>query len=489
MIAIAEAISQEPVVKAGRRLHRARLLPPGSEKYRAIQAILKSQPVSYFLTLHTLLCRLLGDDTPLYLVTDWSDPSEVIGLRLETDKETTDYPDLCFLAFYTDWERLPDSGIEEIFAHELSHLWLSRMGFDFSRSKSNKFHTCTAITDPYLAFSEGFAEHLEIVTQERGDSAGAPQLWDDGYDLDAWLCNRDSQLRLYAVKNNRFLYHTAMPVPEDQDSYQHLHMAHITSSAFMPEQLKNGLQAISSEGVVASFFYQMYRSDLLKQTKASDAVCQNCGISLNELDPETRRYGKIFYALSQMDLRKPSLLVDFLRAYCVSFPGERKELLHIFLRVTSFVTVDKAAAELFGSLYRIGRRGESAIFQQELIAARRWKQEKLEAILCGTLPLDKAIYPSIWVEGDKEVCPVPWDPGRTVRCRFDVNAATAIDYFSINGLSLPDCAALVKLREKRRGFQSVQEFQEALRNVQQTGWAALATGSACTSEETKEGSL
>lgn len=157
--------------------------------------------------------------------------------------------------------------------------------------------------------------------------------------------------------------------------------------------------------------------------------------------------------------------------------------------MTSFVTVDKAAAELFGSLYRIGRRGESAIFQQELIAARRWKQEKLEAILCGTLPLDKAIYPSIWVEGDKEVCPVPWDPGRTVRYRFDVNAATAIDYFSINGLSLPDCTALVKLREKRRGFQSVQEFQEVLRNVQQTGWAALTTGSACTSEETKEGSL
>lgn len=114
-------------------------------------------------------------------------------------------------------------------------------------------------------------------------------------------------------------------------------------------------------------------------------MCRNCGISLNELDLETRRYGKIFYALSQMDLRKPSLLVNFLRAYCVSFPGERKELLHIFLRVTSFVTVDEEAAELFGSLYRIGRRGEPAIFQQELIAARRWKQDKLEAILCGTL--------------------------------------------------------------------------------------------------------
>lgn len=489
MIAIAEAISQEPVIMAGKRLHRARLLPPESEKYRAIQEILKSQPVSYFLTLHTLLCRLLGDDTPLYLVTDWSDPSEVIGLRLETDRGTTDYPDLCFLAFYTDWERLPDSGIEEIFAHELSHLWLSRMGFDFSRSKSNKFHTCTAITDPYLAFSEGFAEHFEIVTQERGASAGASQLWDDGYDLDAWLCNRDSQLRIYAVKNNRLLYHTAMPVLEDQDSYQHLHMAHITSSAFMPEQLKNGLQAISSEGVVASFFYQMYRSDLLKQTKAPDAVCQNCGISLNELDPETRRYGKIFYALSQVDLRKPSLLIDFLRAYCVSFPDEREELLRIFLRVTSFVTVDEAAAELFGSLYRIGRRGEPAIFQQKLIAARRWKQEKLEEILCGTLPLDKAVYPSIWLEGDKEVCPVPWDPEETVRYRFDVNAATAIDYFSLHGLSLPDCAALVELREKRRGFQSIQEFQEALRYVQQTGREALAAGSACTSEETKEGTL
>ena len=34
------------------------------------------------------------------------------------------------------------------------------------RPQSNRFHTSTAITDPFLAFLEGFAEHLEIVSWE-----------------------------------------------------------------------------------------------------------------------------------------------------------------------------------------------------------------------------------------------------------------------------------------------------------------------------------
>lgn len=40
---------------------------------------------------------------PLVIVTDWSDPSEVIGLQLESVEGVADDPDLCFLGFYTDW--------------------------------------------------------------------------------------------------------------------------------------------------------------------------------------------------------------------------------------------------------------------------------------------------------------------------------------------------------------------------------------------------
>lgn len=42
-------------------------------------------------------------------------------------------------------------------------------------SQSNRFHTSTAITDPFLAFLEGFAEHLEIVSSELDGGKAAAQ--------------------------------------------------------------------------------------------------------------------------------------------------------------------------------------------------------------------------------------------------------------------------------------------------------------------------
>ena len=201
---IAEATSLDQVTDShGNKLYQARELTSASYKFSAITKILESNPVSYFLKMGRLLANYLNSNHPLVFVTDWSDPTELTGLRLETEDGFKDYPDLCFIGFYTDWDSIEQSGINEIFAHEFSHVWLNWMGYDPSRSLSNKFHTCTAITDPYMAFFEGFAEHLEIVTR---DMSGYTQngLWDYAYDVNAWLCARDTQLRYHGVINDRF---------------------------------------------------------------------------------------------------------------------------------------------------------------------------------------------------------------------------------------------------------------------------------------------
>ena len=201
---IAEATSLDQVTDShGNKLYQARELTSASYKFSAITKILESNPVSYFLKMGRLLANYLNSNHPLVFVTDWSDPTELTGLRLETEDGFKDYPDLCFMGFYTDWDSIEQSGINEIFAHEFSHVWLNWMGYDPSRSLSNKFHTCTAITDPYMAFFEGFAEHLEIVTR---DMSGYTQngLWDYAYDVNAWLCARDTQLRYHGVINDRF---------------------------------------------------------------------------------------------------------------------------------------------------------------------------------------------------------------------------------------------------------------------------------------------
>lgn len=470
MVILAEALSLEPVLNGnGQKLYRARVLPSDSEKSKAMQELLQCRAISYFLELHQMLDCALGCTDPLVIVTDWSDPCEVVGLRLETEQGILDYPELCFVAFETNWSDLRKSGIPQIFSHELSHLWLHRMGYQPGLSQSNRFHTSTAITDPYLAFSEGFAEHFEIAGADLIGDKENEEFYDSGYDIGAWLCARDSALRLHAVKNNRFLYLTATPLEEDFGSYQQLHMAHITSSAFMPERLKNGLQAVSSEGLIASFFYQMYRCEALRQSPAPETVYEKFGCASGDLLPMTNFYVKILWALTQIDLKSPKLFTDFVASYLNAFAPDRSVVLELFCKVTNFVTVDSRAQRLFGTLYRIGRQGDPDTL---ILTCRQTEAQKsvwLQDLRNGNRRLDDAIYKSLWVDADKRIRPVPWDSEHTVPLRMDVNAATDVDFFALEGLTFTQCQEIVEIREEIHGFSDIEAFRECVEHVRHSG--------------------
>lgn len=469
MIVYAEALSTEASYTSdGKPLYCARVLPNDSEKYIAIQKIMECEAFSFSLALHQMLDHALGCEAPLVIVTDWTDPREAVGLRLENGQEVQEYPELCFLALETNWEDLRRSEIEEIFAHELSHLWLHRMGYQPALSQSNRFHTSTAITDPFLAFLEGFAEHLEIVSQELLGTR-KEGFFDNGYDLGAWLCSRDSALRVHGVKNNRFLYLTAVPEAEDFASYQQLHMAHITSSAFLPEHLKNGLQAVSSEGLIASFFYQMYRSADLKHSPAPAQVYHRFGCDADRLSPAANLYVKILWAMMQLDWRRETLFTDFVQNYLNAFEADRDILMDIFARVTNFVTVDPAAQQMFGEIYRVGRQGDMEKIMRLCKQAASQKEIWLAELQSGKRRLDDAIYKSIWIEADKPVRPVPWDSEPTIRLKINVNAATDVDFFALDGLTFPQCQELVRIREQYGGFSGLDEFRQTVAQIVGSG--------------------
>lgn len=469
MIVYAEALSTEASYTSdGKPLYCARVLPNDSEKYIAIQKIMECEAISFSLALHQMLDHALGCEAPLVIVTDWTDPREAVGLRLENGQEVQEYPELCFLALETNWEDLRRSEIEEIFAHELSHLWLHRMGYQPALSQSNRFHTSTAITDPFLAFLEGFAEHLEIVSQELLGTR-KEGFFDNGYDLGAWLCSRDSALRVHGVKNNRFLYLTAVPEAEDFASYQQLHMAHITSSAFLPEHLKNGLQAVSSEGLIASFFYQMYRSADLKHSPAPAQVYHRFGCDADRLSPAANLYVKILWAMIQLDWRRETLFTDFVQKYLEAFEADRDILMDIFARVTNFVTVDPAAQQMFGEIYRVGRQGDMEKIVRLCKQAASQKEIWLAELQSGKRRLDDAIYKSIWIEEDKPVRPVPWDSEHSTRLKINVNAATDVDFFALDGLTFPQCQELVRIREQYGGFSGLDEFRQTVAQIVSSG--------------------
>ena len=126
--------------------------------------------------------------------------------------------------------------------------------------------------------------------------------------------------------------------------------------------------------------------------------------------------------------------------------------------MTNFVTVDAGAPALFGEMYRVGIQGDPEAFRRACLRVRAQKAEWTESLLRGDLPLGGAVAPSLWIEADKEVLSVPWDPESAVRLRIDVNAATEVDLFALEGLTLPQCREIVKIREERGGFPDLAAF-------------------------------
>jgi hypothetical protein len=463
----AEALSTELVEDGtGNKLCVARSLDQSSHKYKIINQLFKSKTIAYFLKIGDCLNTFLNNEIPLIFVTDWTDPTEMVGLRLETDGQTKDYPNLCFLAFNTNWDDIDSSGIEDIFAHEFSHLWLHLLGFNFNLSKSNKFHTCTAVTDPFMAFSEGFAEHLEIVTKDLGNSMNKkPEFWDYGYDINAWLSLRDEQLRYYGVINNRFIYRTANPNLKDYETYHQIHMAHITSSAFMPENIKNASQMMASEGVIASVFYQMYQNDILKNSFLEDDFYLQFGIEKSDLSPLENLYIKIIYTMSKIDLNKPSLMIDFIKSYGQVFPIEKETLYDLFLKVTHFSTVSLEAKKIFEDLYRIGRQGEIEAFKTCLKHTMAWKKDKFEKVMEGQSSLDHGLYKEIWLDTDQDIAPVPWLADKKVKYRFNINCGSEIDFLALDQMTLDQAQKLVEIRDSKGGFKSLDDFNSILKNI------------------------
>lgn len=464
-IVIAEALNNELVIdEKGNTLCYARALEKDANKYHVMmELLLNSSIISYFLKIGEYLSFLLNNELPLVLVTDWTDPTEMVGLRLESDSKVNDYPNLCFLALYTNWDNIEDSGIKDIFAHEFSHLWLNLLGYSSNLSKSNKFHTCTAITDVFCAFSEGFAEHFEIITRDLSSNK-TNSFWDYGYDINAWISLRDRQLRYYGTINNRFVYHTALPYKEDYDTYNHLHFAHLTSSAFTPEKLKNGNQMMASEGVIASVFYQMYNNELLKNTFLNDSFYSQFGADKMNIDSNTNLYLKILYTISKIDLTKPTLMTDFIFTYGELFSNEKKEIYKVFLGVTHYSTISNKAIETFGRLYRIGRRGEVNTFKDTLREATELKETLYNEVLKGKLSLNYTLKEEIWIDSDEHITPVPWKPDEIIKYRFNINTATVIDFLALKGMTLTGAEKLVKIREANCGYRTLEEFYNILRN-------------------------
>jgi len=223
-------------------------------------------------------------------------------------------------------EKLVTSGYAPLaLAHETAHYLMDIAylpeGDPRRLSRSTGGRDIMSITDPYLAFSEGWAEAFEAMLGCVLEREGLEDVVTERDEIERLVRLRHTMLR-----RNRYLWKTI---------------------GERTGQTRNGLQIISTEGVCA---YQLWR-------------CMRCG-PFADVEAEDAP-GRL---LGLMAETRPRTLVEFFESMLHSFPEYRDELARVFLEWTRYMTVSKEGGQLYKASYQTalrlkGKRVDGAVAQ------------------------------------------------------------------------------------------------------------------------------
>jgi len=283
-------------------------------------------------------------------------------------------------------------------AHEIAHGVMFDMygpRFDDIDSKTNMGHSSLKISDRGMAFYEGWAVAVEALYRPENIVAESES-----------VNSRISEF-LYALKNparlERYLWQPKNNAGEPEDA------------------LKNGLQLISSEGIVASQFYGILTS---------------------------KKIGRAFEkCLTVFYLHAPKDYVEFLRGWVAEFPEDRTPLYRSFLEMTYCATASFEAPQLYRDYLKArGSYIEGKMTAAEFRAAHRswlaFRENVIEKVL-ATDELATCVGPDLWFNRPKF-------PGIKSIKNFHFNLATLgpaqIKKF-LEGLTDEDVKKIIRVRD------------------------------------------
>jgi hypothetical protein len=204
--------------------------------------------------------------------------------------------------FWLDDVRKPDAGwidlhhsstltgrfgaVDQIFPHELLHVIVHQLSGPLQKGGANQVHAIGVRTDAFVAFSEGFAEHAQIMAVDDADAApdtkalaGDPSPTSmaasnlDAYGRDllsrwpfasgrmrfpVWYSQTEQVLRYHAVRANAFAHEPKVPVSllERADLFPaYLFRSVIPAADADPLAPPRARQA--TEGVIANLFWRI----------------------------------------------------------------------------------------------------------------------------------------------------------------------------------------------------------------------------------------
>ena len=239
--------------------------------------------------------------------------------------------------------------MDQIFPHELLHVIVRQLAGEPRESGGNQMHAIGVRTDPVNAFSEGFAEHVQVMSVDDPDAvAETAALRRDeevrtraegevagyGRELAAWLpfahpsqmrfllwfSQSEQVLRYHAVKANQFAYAVAVPdrLLDRPDKY-HAYLYQSVVLGAPSGARKPAPVMLSSEGVVAHLFWRFVSDPALQRRFLDERTCAAFGVTTADLSPLENVYLKLFVAFFE---GRPATAAELLRAYVRRFPED-----------------------------------------------------------------------------------------------------------------------------------------------------------------------
>lgn len=284
------------------------------------------------------------------------------------DKSKVPYVELAEID--ENYQRL--SSITQIYPHELLHVYIEQLaGVNPANveSYSSDIHYFSIITDYFKAFNEGYAESFENVSRfhetnkavkegiaysvEQSSNSLDSRL--DGFDRDyrwplrlgfyrlgmpTWYQQLENYKRYVWAGNGKAIYQA-----KDYTSCINEKSINYRNACIMPDMGKkrNLAQAISTEGVINTFFTRLMESELKNNYFERDfylPFIQDTGAFRDpriELDPVENQVIKEFKVIhTYLSSLAPgaSPFIEFIKGYCIAFPGEKSRIEDIFLEVT-----------------------------------------------------------------------------------------------------------------------------------------------------------
>jgi hypothetical protein len=408
-------------------------------------------------------------------------PAESFWLE-RPDGRLQEMRDVTFVDMIVDDRGLAPGRIDgflEIYAHELGHLMMAALAGPAPKRASSAMHFVTARTDAWFAFVEGFGEHFQPVgldwqrdpAVQASRGTGAPEserTWFARFEREQvegcvvcpanlrflrWHGAREQRLRDVPLRSNQFVFLPALPGPLVDGSRPPFESRLYRDLAPPPADgpLKNGVQMMESEGVMATLFYRLVNDSRLQQTYRDPAFyapffdeIQAAGAQLAGpravVTPIENVYLKLFDVMHRSFAWGDWPAVNLVTAYARQFPDEAAAVSDVFLEVTRGVTVDREAP---------ARHREPG-----------YLSSLRDRLLAGDAPIDANLGPALWLNSTTMtftlgvyryfLVPSPFT--------FDLNAAEAPDLLAVPGVSAALAAAIVRERDARGHFDRVDDL-------------------------------